>query len=1530
VALINRVAISNALNFFGDGDRKSWSPRIRYECLDFRGQSAALNLTNGGGKTTLSEAILAVLSRDQVLVSNTKKKFSPGSSQVWSHVQVELIRPIGNTGQADLLSDQGNDVNGEHWVFGMYGYKGNESISYYYFQGRLEDLPIGERSNQHKCTLSSNEAFVEKRKSIKGLVSGSRESEWQEALSLKTNLPPSTVKQMSDFQKRGGQDKSALLYNIKARPGQSYAEAFFYKVLAPVIMEGVMDREGEKGEISLEHTVETAVFSTVKAKQDTQARRKEAEELDVGVSLLAELINVGERAAESRSEYERKLSKIKVDVKVLTSLVGGGLLVGVPKASLPDGLTGEIAKHVVIEPGKTDIRILDRGLSPLLGKEPKHVNEHAIRQRISGQENSQVIDFACDLFLQEQASRGNKPKSYSIKDAIELLTSSVSLVSGVTLEAAIEIVEDVEHWFEHIADTNPYRSQLVNHQADIQQSKKEVRELEEEIKCLSDEKSRFSTLKERMEINQGQYNELVQSGLFTEAELEQPLQAGENVHLEHDKAVSDLRTFELLGAELQVYVDDWNDFVNGYGNDKSPATILAEQESLKNQNISARNKLADEIKILFSRKTTSDGKKSETQQNLSRATAAINQLALNRGDYGKFVDQFGNVSPALKERELRDSLSATEKKYESLLEKQKNLTQGVEALTRYYSEVSNEDPNIWLSHTIARRNNLTIEINKANEQYLELKTQRYSLDGESVSANKETRDAYKLLSEKNILFKPLHNVIDSFELTKDRRREVLAVLSALLFAPVIENESQAQLAAEVLAEINILMPVFLYRTILSFCTDSYIEHLNLDQFYVGTTAGIITRSVACILDPELVQREKVKLDNSIEELLGNIENLRKERSKIEEYSEIVLLAKRAELAIKNDEAKSINEVEEKLGKIKTALMKLKEATSEEMINILRNADAYVRAGGQEKDRSLALDIKCYAAEIQDYSEEIEAINIHLNDAEKEKNELDQKADLILSGELKSILNTAIKFYERGGPNFLLTKEIRYSELSNLKLNSANRFAFNKYFSGAQAYIDSVTIGSNEDFLLKRLADTSRSILEKTEALDSTCKMIEVLNGELPGIHVALEAIDRTVILAIKKYKKVSEIGEDIKLGSSINIDSENVIMLAKELAFLIQEKADTEKIKRIADQIAIEIAEYDIDRKADDLRREGGNLKREEQQFVEKAHNIAKSSTGLKQVEKAILQEAKGLASLIQIKSLYEGLLEQLNLITEKLEKCESSELEARQGVTSRLSHLVEYAALDLDILASVVGANRGKHTSYFNVDAEVLDRVGIKGLMDSILSEVDVHEEQRRERESKGIVAPEDELYHESLREKIRDKLYKNIFRNPTITYVNETIRAAGGVNEFNESLSEGQKAALSLMWTIRLADFAIEREAKRLSSRRGQQTARDMSENIILIDGLFSNLSDRSLIDSAMAGIESTRGRFQLIGLIHNEHYQNDYNKFPVFIIGKNESNGLTGDRKKEWVNFNESTMDHASIRTAQIRRIPAPTSETHLLQE
>jgi hypothetical protein len=51
-------------------------------------------------------------------------------------------------------------------------------------------------------------------------------------------------------------------------------------------------------------------------------------------------------------------------------------------------------------------------------------------------------------------------------------------------------------------------------------------------------------------------------------------------------------------------------------------------------------------------------------------------------------------------------------------------------------------------------------------------------------------------------------------------------------------------------------------------------------------------------------------------------------------------------------------------------------------------------------------------------------------------------------------------------------------------------------------------------------------------------------------------------------------------------------------------------------------------------------------------------------------------------------------------------------------------------------------------------------------------------------------------------------------------------------------------------------------------------------MIDGLFSNLSDKKMIRDSLSILESLKGNFQLIGWIHNQQYENDYNLFPSLV--------------------------------------------------
>jgi hypothetical protein len=149
---------------------------------------------------------------------------------------------------------------------------------------------------------------------------------------------------------------------------------------------------------------------------------------------------------------------------------------------------------MVVEPGKTQVRVLDQGLATLQERQAKHINEQAVRNGLEGREVSQVIEIPCDLEIQKVQRGGQRSKSYSIEDATALLNAASSMGHGLTLKAAIECLEDAISWFDHEADTNPYRQQLIDQQADTSQLTQNLKALEVQMEHLQAEQLARSSM----------------------------------------------------------------------------------------------------------------------------------------------------------------------------------------------------------------------------------------------------------------------------------------------------------------------------------------------------------------------------------------------------------------------------------------------------------------------------------------------------------------------------------------------------------------------------------------------------------------------------------------------------------------------------------------------------------------------------------------------------------------------------------------------------------------------------------------------------------------------------------------------------------------------------------------------------------------------------------------------------------------------------------------------------------------------------
>lgn len=76
MASISRIQVAN---FLTDGYMagKEWTPLYRGETFRLFGQPTAMQIDNGGGKTSLTEACLYLLSRDRRLKPKVEDRIAP-------------------------------------------------------------------------------------------------------------------------------------------------------------------------------------------------------------------------------------------------------------------------------------------------------------------------------------------------------------------------------------------------------------------------------------------------------------------------------------------------------------------------------------------------------------------------------------------------------------------------------------------------------------------------------------------------------------------------------------------------------------------------------------------------------------------------------------------------------------------------------------------------------------------------------------------------------------------------------------------------------------------------------------------------------------------------------------------------------------------------------------------------------------------------------------------------------------------------------------------------------------------------------------------------------------------------------------------------------------------------------------------------------------------------------------------------------------------------------------------------------------
>jgi len=168
--IIQRIEISNILNI---KRVEPWKPSWPYQIFELDGWNSAINIPNGGGKSTLMMSILAMLAGNKSLLKELRMThYAPRATGLFTHIRIQVKVTNGQT--SDLASIGGADLPGDPMVFGLYGNSGeNENVNLYSYRGTFEDCPIGHQETIHR-TLVRDDEFLKRLSECAGLFPQSK------------------------------------------------------------------------------------------------------------------------------------------------------------------------------------------------------------------------------------------------------------------------------------------------------------------------------------------------------------------------------------------------------------------------------------------------------------------------------------------------------------------------------------------------------------------------------------------------------------------------------------------------------------------------------------------------------------------------------------------------------------------------------------------------------------------------------------------------------------------------------------------------------------------------------------------------------------------------------------------------------------------------------------------------------------------------------------------------------------------------------------------------------------------------------------------------------------------------------------------------------------------------------------------------------------------------------------------------------------------------------------------------------------
>lgn len=1638
MASIHQIEISNFICEDFESN-KDWVPLYRGVTFRLFGQSTAFQIDNGGGKTSLSDACLYLLSRDRRLKPKVADRVAP-IDKGWTHIRIEFIeKPLDeNILQSELITLAPEDAPGTTYVIGFCWSRGKEPF-FYRYQGTLADAPCYKQTD-NSLELVSNETFKKSVERLPGAVWNrwGSISEWNEEVGLLTNMD--IIKQNVEFQVEGAGDYSAMITKVKKRGNERWDQAFFRDLIAPELLRQPVSDDGDVEDAKFENVLLKTLKPTATALVDIANANSALADVENALHTFGSVESRAEAVVVANGAYQEAINSVKENASVIYNLAVRSPLPGVP--AIPAGAQWLKEKALISLLGDMvvdkdhGILITETGLGKIPGVQISEVSRIGSSKRIYC--GNDAIDFRYLLQQFEQTNTSDQADSLDVEPTaplkIELKPKKERrAASGFTFETALEIVSNCGNRSSASAinseellrrvfgiaaelDTNPYRREAVELERERSVLVKQKNTLYGESLKLETEKKDLEKGQTEAKDNELAYGNFIEkAGYYPEDLRQSPSKAKDWAQQQHKQAQQKHGDHKERVGRLGSVFASWTELRSHHG--VIPlGTVLSEMDRSFSE-IQASTTAANEALAIATK--SKEDKQAELLNNsrqLSTLKVSVEKLEALKGFEPDYRKIFGNSDPDTlnpqqslkvangelqaatnklsKAKLVRDDIDANVSPRKLYLEcfgeadpgkidpstvlGEINEDIGIqreelakyeefeEAQKLFEDEHPKVSPTDWLAGIEKQRAELTEKDRLAQDEIARTKQEIADMEAFAVADDRVYSNALHTLTASGCSFTRLHEVLAS-AVQGERLEQCFTMFSAALSAPVVTSVVDAEKATALLEQQRQTVPVFLLEPLLNFAKSGEVtvtENGLVHSFLIGRK----TRQVSILLNPGLLEEEKVKADAAIKEITKNRAELARTLVSIAPDSSSVLLAIKADDAVRrgarricSEARKALRDLEPKLAKAQrnakpdamAAIVAMKsyiqlggdaayqrlveetipeleisEATANEKVEFLSqqatdeameallNMRNFKRFGGDEAliSQKAELSIGEEAQKLLD--DEITNLGVRIRDILKPEEE---RANRKLSeinkerSERRDSLVCAIEF-ETNGDLAFMKNEKDLLEVIEGDIRSILKAMENIDFERAQRYVTSLSADdrSYADRLLEWQGRNNK-VSEKQKTVQEQITQIEL---RLDAVGKFVPRVHQTIFDLIGKLAQLSRLPDSVRNTLSATLPSEiRGYAETVSIAVLGPQAGTSEEIAdawhnlyvTIGSEININAQELaDTERKRDEANQ---SFSKERSYYCQRARSG--EIKGLNSLEIDFIESAKTIDQIRKFHELKDRIQKQIDDLHGNLEKITQTMKTNYSATIENLSKLAKLASGNKIILDRVMS----KHPSArFEISCDIADEDKIKLMIESLIQEIQDREKALLEKKSSlsNVEIRERDLEYRNL---IHRKIYSGIFTETKVEFVHDAIRAGKTLfSEPGERLSTGQHTALAMMWLVRHAEYVQTRVAMMHGTRREQKKALRGSQRVMFFDGLFSNLSNESYINAAFHGLKDVGDNFQLIGLIHNPYYVNNPQIFPTHLIGK-RVHGKTSDRTfmafKPWQSDNGMLFATTAVR-------------------